>query len=86
MKNNKIYNEIPDLMDKLTLIRSKVYLSLLGKRPPENSWKETRVMLNYLLQSTSYLNHEQYIDDLNDSDTLEKLSEYLVMRIVPKEK
>lgn len=87
MKFNKLESIIPYLKDKtITLTRSKVWNSLHDKTPIQSSWRETRLLLFYLLHPSALLNHTEYIDKYSNSDDLEELLDYLVIRVVPKEK
>lgn len=86
---HKLDNIIPYLKDKtITLMRSKVMRMYLSNQqdPPHASWEETRLLLAYLLNPSLVHDHKQYIEDYNNSDDLSDLLDYLVIRVVPKEK
>lgn len=90
-KNDRFYkleNVIPYLKDKtVSLLRSKVLRNVLhpedGERP---KWEETRLLLAFLLNPALIHNHVDYIEKFESSADLEELLDYLVIRIVPKEK
>lgn len=89
MKFTKLENYIPYLKDKtVTLCRTKLMKHLWPKESDviRESWRDTRLLLVYLLNSNLILDHTQYIDKFCDSNDLEELLDYLVIRIVPKEK
>lgn len=89
MKFSYLENYIPYLKDKtITLCRTKLIKHLWPKDGDQirESWRETRLLLVYLLNSSFTLDHVNYIDKFIDSETLEDLLDYLVIRIVPKEK
>lgn len=79
-EENMRYNKSHKPQSHCWVLRSKVYAFLIENKLAENSWKETRLLLYYLLYLSANLNHKQYIDDFNSSDTLEQLAEYLVKR------
>jgi hypothetical protein len=89
MRFKKLENYIPYLKDKtVTLCRTKLFKHLWPANDIQQreSWKETRLLLIYLLNSNIVLNHSEYIDKFIDSEDLNELLDYLVIRIVPKEK
>lgn len=82
-----IDNIIPLLKDKtISVLRSKVMSCYLNENPDKVTWKDTRVLLHYLLSRELETNHRHYIEKYMMSDDLEDLLDYLVIRIVPKEK
>ncbi|QBP37027.1 putative polyprotein [Lampyris noctiluca chuvirus-like virus 1] len=84
----KLENVIPYLKDKtITLMRSKVFKYIFPTGEEISSrWEETRLLLTYLLNPSVVHNHVDYIDRYSGSDDLSELLDYLVIRIVPKEK
>ncbi|AJG39051.1 polymerase [Lishi spider virus 1] len=88
MRFEKLENVIPHLKDKtISLLRSaviKTYLekSHTGSRP---NWKDTRLLLSYLLNPTMVHDHVQYLEEFTQSEDLSELLNYLCIRIVPKE-
>lgn len=91
---NKLENIIPYLKDKtISIARKEVVAKYLeeghhdeGRYDATRDWQKTRLLLAYLLCPTFEHDYIQYIDDYNDADTLDHLLDYLVIRIVPKEK
>nr|QXV86378.1 polymerase [Chuviridae sp.] len=95
IKYSKLENTIPYLKDKtISLFRNKVLVNYLEKAVKQSDdsetyrvdWKDTRLLLYYLMNPTSALNHDKYIDMYAASGDLEELLDYLVIRCVPKEK
>jgi len=89
MRFSKLENYIPYLKDKtVTLCRNKLFKRIWpsSQEDMKESWRETRLLLVYLLNSNLVLNHVEYLDNYNNSMDLEDLLDYLVIRIVPKEK
>lgn len=86
IKFNKLESAIPYLKDKtISICRSKViaqYLSNNAEKGHKNSWKDTRLLLFFLLNPTALLDHVNYLDQYTYSDSLEELMDYLVLRIV----
>lgn len=85
---NALENMIPHLKDKtLSLCRSKIVSQLLNEAEhTAASWKETRLLLAYLLNPAFVTDHMAYLDGINSDMPLEHFLDYLVLRIVPKEK
>lgn len=88
---HKLDNIIPYLKDKtISLMRSKVLKLALDQETNTKSdkipWEETRLLLAYLLNPKIVHDHKQFIDAYENSDDLTELLDYLVIRIVPKEK
>lgn len=86
---SKLENYIPYLRDKtITMCRTKLMKHLFPETSErmKESWKDTRLLLVYLLNSQLILNHVDYIDKFDHSENLDDLLDYLVIRIVPKEK
>jgi len=95
MKFSKLENTIPYLKDKtISLMRTKTLGKYLERavetwddpETTQDQWKDTRLLLYYLMNPTSSLQHDKYIDLYANADTLDGLIEYLVIRAVPKEK
>ncbi|AJG39074.1 polymerase [Wuhan Mosquito Virus 8] len=88
LKFSKLENAIPYLKDKtLSLLRSKVVSMYINQEEDMRTrWADTRLLLVYLLHPTSALDHVNYIEQYCESATLDELMNYLVIRIVPKEK
>lgn len=84
----KLNNVIPYLKDKtISLLRSKVLKTILSPEDADRpKWEETRLLLAYLLNPSFVHNHVDYIERYESSHDLEELLDYLVIRVVPKEK
>lgn len=90
MRFDKLENVIPYLKDKtITLLRSKVMTSYLSPRDKNESvasnWKETRLLLSYLLNPTMVHDHVAFLEKYTEVDDLGMLADYLCIRVVPKE-
>nr|WPR16559.1 MAG: RNA-dependent RNA polymerase [Millipede chuvirus] len=89
MEYDMLENFIPYLKDRtLSVCRSKVLNNYLNKSETRTriEWKETRLLLYYLLSDKTVTDHVNYILKYDTSTTLDDLLNYLVIRIVPKEK
>lgn len=89
MEFNPLENAIPYLKDKtISTLRSKTWDWYIrrkeGSKPPQ--WTETRQLLHYLLSSDEIFDHQKYLKLYTYSKDLTMLLDYLVIRIVPKEK
>ncbi|APG78818.1 RNA-dependent RNA polymerase [Wenling chuvirus-like virus 1] len=80
-------NFIPYVKDRtISLCRSQVIATYLqGQKRPFNDWKHTRLLLFYLLNDSGRTDHKWYLNEFMAND-VEALKNYLVIRIVPKEK
>nr|UHR49767.1 MAG: RNA-dependent RNA polymerase [Hangzhou altica cyanea chuvirus 1] len=87
---SKLENIIPYLKDKtISLMKSSVLIKYINRTKEGErlgSWQETRLLLAYLLNPSMVHDHVKYLDTYTESDDLEELLDYLVIRIVPKEK
>ncbi|APG78700.1 RNA-dependent RNA polymerase [Hubei odonate virus 11] len=85
---SKYDNFLPFLKDRtLSVLRSKVvgfYIEKINEEKPQ--WEETRVLLHYLMSSKDMVDHVKYITKFENSCDLNELLEYMIIRIVPKEK
>ncbi|UHM27703.1 MAG: RNA-dependent RNA polymerase [Fushun oxya chinensis chuvirus 1] len=80
-------NFIPYIKDRtISLLRSKVVKSYLSHDPDKLDHKRTRLLLHYLISSELEASHIPYLERYIDSPDLEDLLDYLVIRVVPKEK
>jgi hypothetical protein len=97
MEYDKLENYIPYLKDKtITVLRSRLFETLFKPKDstqsggschsPRPRWAETRLLLDFLLAPDILVNHVKYIDTFDKSSTLDELTDYLVIRVVPKEK
>jgi hypothetical protein len=84
-----IENVIPHLKDKtISVLRSKVYSWYIHRHEDDTApkWVQTRQLLYYLLAHDEILPHKIYMSRYLRSRSLAEIHEYLVLRIVPKEK
>lgn len=84
-------NAIPYLKNKtISLMRNRVFAEYINKLEQQqssgHSWKDTRLLLAYLLNPAQLQDRVDYIKRYDQSPTLEELTDYLVIRVVPKEK
>nr|UUG74109.1 MAG: RNA-dependent RNA polymerase [XiangYun mono-chu-like virus 6] len=80
---------IPYLKDRtITLLRSTVEEKYLSEEDSQEwvDWRKTRLLLAFLIEPQAALNHQAYIKKYEKSASLEDLLDYLVIRVVPKEK
>lgn len=84
---NKLDNIIPYLKDKtISVLRSKALKMYFDNQEEGNSdWKDTRLLLAYLLNPKLVHDHETYIERYESSEELDDLLDYLIIKIVPKE-
>lgn len=87
MKFDWLENFIPYIKDKtITLGRSAVVARYINRLPTStDDWKQTRLLLYYLLQPETKTDHMWYLSTYISGDW-EQLANYLVIRVVPKEK
>nr|QPB73971.1 RdRp [Hymenopteran chu-related virus OKIAV147] len=89
MQYDKLENAIPYLKDKtITLLKSDVFMQYLiqASKNSKTRWTDTRLLLYYMVRSSCDVTHQEFLRQYEKSHTLEDLVEYLVIRIVPKEK
>lgn len=88
MQFDYLENFIPYLKDKtLSVLRSPVFQKYIARdKEGQIKWADTRLLLHYLLNDKSVTDHIKYTKRYEDSVDLHELIEYLVCRIVPKEK
>lgn len=81
-------NCIPFLKDKtISLLKTDVVRHYLrGTSEGRIPWRDTRLLLFYLLHNKHELCHTDYLHRYMEVDDLEELQNYLVTRLVPKEK
>lgn len=81
-------NCIPFLKDKtISLLKSDVVRHYFrGTREGKIPWRDTRLLLFYLLHNKHELCHTDYLRRYMEADDLDELQNYLVTRLVPKEK
>nr|WAS28007.1 MAG: polymerase [Bole Tick Virus 3] len=87
MKFDWLENFIPYIKDKtITLGKSAVVARYINKMQADGAdWKQTRLLLYYLLQPETKTDHLWYLSAYIGGDW-EQVANYLVIRIVPKEK
>lgn len=87
MKYHKLENAIPYLKDKtISVLRSHVMKQYIKHEDIKSSWKDTRLLLFYLMNTNETTNHMEFIQNYSDSEDITEFLDYLVIRIVPKEK
>jgi len=82
-------NIIPFLKDKIISLRRSEVLSKYfdhHNNTKYTSWDETRVLLVYLLKPDLLMDHHKYLQKYLNAPSLKQLADYLIIRIVPKEK
>ncbi|APG78831.1 RNA-dependent RNA polymerase [Wenling chuvirus-like virus 2] len=81
-------NVIPFLKDKsISVLRHEaVQLYLDRDSEKKGRWADTRLLLYYLLNPLKKLDHQEFVRRYTDAATLEELADYLIIRLVPKEK
>lgn len=80
---------LPYLKDRtITLMRQQVEENFINEEENKEwvDWRMTRLLLAFLISPEVTLNHTRYIKDYAKSVTLDDLIDYLVIRVVPKEK
>lgn len=88
MKFEKLEYYVPYLKDKtISCLRQEVMQMYLEHRSDvRSSWKDTRLLLYYLMNDKSMTNHVEALNMYLMSDDMEGFLDYLVIRVVPKEK
>lgn len=84
---NELENIIPYLKDKtITLLRSEIMQKYMDNLKPDKEWEKTRLLLAYMLNPTMVHDHIGYLRRYTRSNNFNQLLNYLIIRIVPKEK
>lgn len=93
MKFEKLENFIPYLKDKtISILRTQVMDHFIDKETKgttgtmKTKWADVRLLLVYLLNPSAVTNHVPFLDRYTNCASLEELLDYLVIRVVPKEK
>lgn len=90
LKFRKMENIIPYLKDKtITVVRSKILKKYIERRDDTRiPWEETRLLLYFLFNTMAKTDHIPYLDIWVEEDDInfEQLADYLIIRVVPKEK
>jgi hypothetical protein len=87
---DKVVNIIPELKDRtISALRSRVVSTILSatqKQKKERlTTKETRLLLYFITNVGEVLDHVKYLDEYTYGQ-LNEIRDYLVLRVVPKEK
>nr|UYE93852.1 MAG: RNA-dependent RNA polymerase [Hattula chuvirus] len=84
---NKLENIIPHLKDKtISALRGHVVKKYIDKQDIKVTWSDTRLLLYYLLHTGNETDHTEFLKEYGNGASLEEFIDYLVIRIVPKEK
>lgn len=88
MRFTHIENFIPYLKDKtISLLKDDIIKQYFEEDPDySTNWKQTRLLLYFLLNTKYETDHVSYIDKYMASEDLEDLMNFLLIKIVPKEK
>lgn len=92
MQYHKLENAIPYLKDKtISVLRSKVWDMYIKNqdcdvKKVKTSWAETRCLLAFLIHPSFYHDHIGVMDKMAYTPESLTLLDYLVIRVVPKEK
>lgn len=95
MEFDELENYIPYIKDKtITVLKDRLLATILkaydkedpDSKPQRPKWAETRLLLAFLLAPDIMLAHKKYITKYAKSADLTDLANYLVIRVVPKEK
>lgn len=88
MEFHKLENIIPHLKGKtISLLRNDVVRRYIGQDKDHLfKWEDTRLLLAYLLNATMVHEHVKYLDMYTTRQDFNQLLNYLIIRIVPKEK
>nr|QVG74756.1 polymerase [Chuviridae sp.] len=79
-------NMLPHLKDRtISAKRSAVFRHYIEKEKPGIPWADTRLLLFYMLSPKDMIDHIRYLRDYM-AGRWELLQDYLIIRIVPKEK
>jgi hypothetical protein len=88
MEFQQLENIIPFLKDKsISVLRNQAVQAMLSdKKTQTYKWEETRLLLYYLLNPLKKLDHQEFLKRYTTAHDLEELADYLIIRLVPKEK
>nr|QHA33913.1 RdRp [Atrato Chu-like virus 1] len=87
MKFNKLENVIPHLKDKtISALRSRVLQRYINQQDTKITWVETRLLLYYLTHTGDDNDHVEFLNQYASGVSMDEFIDYLVIRIVPKEK
>ncbi|API61887.1 RNA-directed RNA polymerase [Mos8Chu0 chuvirus] len=86
-KFNKLENVIPHLKDKtISALRSNVIKKYITHQDVKTGWADTRLLLYYLLHDNAETDHTEFLARYSEGELMDDFINYLVIRIVPKEK
>ncbi|UQZ09548.1 putative RNA-dependent RNA polymerase [Freshwater macrophyte associated chu-like virus 1] len=85
---DRVHHYAQHLKDKtIALTRSKAFQKYVEKSEIYTNWKETRLLLMYLLRREDHDDLQEYLKEyMNDDSQLELVKDYLCIKLVPKEK
>lgn len=84
---NNLENVIPYLKDKVvSLMRTEIIQKYFENITPEREWEKTRLLVLYLIEPNMVNKHIKYLRMYSQCHDMNKLADYLLIRIVPKEK
>lgn len=84
---NNLENIIPYLKDRtISLMRSDILSKYFENVRLEKEWQNTRQLLAYLLNPSMVHDHQKYLRRYSVCKNFNKMLDYLIIRIVPKEK
>lgn len=84
---HNLENIIPYLKDKsVSVLRDQAVGAYIEHNKKAYRWEETRLLLHYLMNPIKNLDHQNYIQEYTNCPDLDLLNDYLVIRLVPKEK
>lgn len=88
MQFQELENIIPFLKDKsVSVLRNQAVQAFIEhSRDRTYRWEDTRLLLYYLLNPLKKLDHQAFLKRYTHSQDLTELADYLIIRLVPKEK
>lgn len=88
MQFQELENIIPFLKDKsVSVLRNQAVQSYIEHSKQRSyRWEDTRLLLYYLLNPLKKLDHQKFLKQYTNSTDLTELADYLIIRLVPKEK
>jgi len=88
MAFQRLDNIIPFLKDKsISVFRNDAVRKYIEFDPTcKTKWEDTRLLLYYLLNPLKKIDHHEFLERYTDCDDLNLLADYLIIRLVPKEK
>lgn len=88
MEFQELENIIPFLKDKsISVLRNQAVQSYIEhSKVRSHRWEDTRLLLYYLLNPLRKLDHQKFLKAYTKSENLDELADYLIIRLVPKEK